>query len=293
MQNFKDKVAVITGAGSGIGRALAYDLAARGCHLALCDVNREGLAETAARAADHGVTVTHAIVDVADRAAMHAWADEVAADHGKVNLVVNNAGVALVAPLGTASYDDLEWIMGINFWGVVHGTKAFLPHLIAAGEGHIVNVSSVFGLFGVASQGAYNASKFAVRGFTDCLRQELDIMQCGVSATCVHPGGIKTNIARDARSCETIRVLGVQHEPDDGKFEKHALTTPARAARLILRAVEKNKRRARIGPDAVLLDWLVRLFPASYHPVVRMLLRLSMKKVPSELPAEAKAPADP
>ena len=292
MKDFRDKVAAITGAGSGIGRGLALTLAERGCHLALCDVNQAGLAETAALASEHGVRVTQAIVDVADREAVHAWADASAAEHGKINLVFNNAGVSLIASITAVSYEDLEWIMDINFWGVVHGSKAFLPHLIASGEGHIVNVSSVFGLFGVASQGGYNASKFAVRGFTDCLRQELDIMRCGVSATCVHPGGIKTNIARDARSCDSIQSLGYRYEKDDGRFKKYALTTPARAARLILRAVEKNKRRARIGADAVLLDLLVRWFPAHYHPMMQVLMRLSMHKLPAPIPEKAEAPAD-
>jgi len=291
MRDFKDKVAAITGAGSGIGRALALELADRGCHLALSDVNEEGLAETARRAQEKGVRVTQALVDVADREAMHRWASATADEHGKVNLVFNNAGVALVSSIGSVPYEKLEWIMGINFWGVVHGTKAFMPYLIDSGEGHIVNLSSVFGLFGVASQGGYNASKFAVRGFTDCLRQELEIMKCGVSATCVHPGGIKTNIAKAARACDSVRDLGVMHEPDDGKFEAHARTSPTRAARVILRAVEKNKRRVMVGPDAYVLDWLVRLFPAHYHPLVAALLRLSMRRVPPPQ-TEAEASAD-
>ena len=199
VKQFDDRVAAITGAGSGIGRALAVDLAGRGAHLALSDIDEAGLAETVARCEGRGVKVTARRVDVADRAEVEAWADEVVADHGRVNLIVNNAGVALTAEVDAMSYDDLEWLMGINFWGVVHGTKAFLPHLKAAGEGHVVNLSSVFGLLSIPTQSAYNAAKFGVRGFTDALRIELDAADCGVSATTIHPGGIRTNIVRNAR----------------------------------------------------------------------------------------------
>jgi NAD(P)-dependent dehydrogenase (short-subunit alcohol dehydrogenase family) len=183
-----------------MGRTLALELARRGCHLALSDVNEPGLAETAQMAGKLGVKVTTTKLNVADRDAVFAWADQVVADHGKVNLIFNNAGVALGAFAETASRKDFEWIMGINFWGVVWGTQAFLPHLRKAGEGHIVNTSSLFGLMAVPTQGCYNASKFAVRGFTEALRQELDMEKCGVSATCVHPGGIRTNIAPSRRT---------------------------------------------------------------------------------------------
>ncbi len=196
MKSFQNKVAAVTGAASGIGRALAIDLAQRGCRLAISDVNEAGLAETADLARAAGAEVAQQLVDVADRQAVQAWADSTAAEYGQVNLVFNNAGVALAASVKSLEYEDFEWLMGINFWGVVHGTKSFLPHLLEAGEGHIVNVSSVFGLAGFPGQSAYNAAKFAVRGFTDSLREELEMMNCGVSATCVHPGGIKTNIAR-------------------------------------------------------------------------------------------------
>ena len=199
MKQFEGRVAAITGAGSGIGRALAENLGAQGAHLALSDVNESGLADTVARCEGKGVRVTSQRVDVADRPAVEAWADSVVEDHDKVNLIVNNAGVALGATVESMSYEDFEWLMSINFWGVVYGTKAFLPHLKASGEGHVVNVSSVFGLVSIPTQSAYNAAKFAVRGFTDALRIELEIDPCGVSATTVHPGGIATNIAKDAR----------------------------------------------------------------------------------------------
>ena len=175
MKDFKGHVAAITGAGSGIGRALANELARRGAHLALSDIDDAGLAETVSQCEGFGVKITSQHIDVADRAAVYAWADEVVADHGEINLVVNNAGVALGATIESMSYEDFEWLMNINFWGVVYGTKAFLPYLKASGEGHIVNLSSVFGLISVPSQSAYNAAKFAVRGFTDTLRMELEI----------------------------------------------------------------------------------------------------------------------
>lgn len=259
MRRFDGRVAAITGAGSGIGRALAEELARRGAHLAISDVDDDGLVETVARCEGTGVKVTSQRVDVADRAAVHAWADEVVADHGSVNLVVNNAGVALGATVDAMSYDDLEWVMNTNFWGVVHGTKAFLPHLKAAGEGHVVNISSVFGLLGIPSQSAYNASKFAVRGFTDALRLELDIERCGVSATTVHPGGIRTNIARNARFDASVATVAGSPEAARRSFERVARTSPAKAARQILAAVEHDRRRALIGPDAKLLDLIARL----------------------------------
>ena len=168
MKQFKGRVAAVTGAASGIGRALAKDLARRGAHLALADIDDVGLAETVAQCEGLGVKITSQHLDVADRQAVYAWADRVVADHGAVNLVVTNAGVAMLgAMVESMSYQDFEWLMNINFWGVVYGTKAFLPHLKASGEGHIVNVSSAFGLISFPSQSAYNAAKFAVRGFTD------------------------------------------------------------------------------------------------------------------------------
>ena len=204
MKSFANKVAAITGAGSGIGRALALNLAQQGCHLAISDVNEAGLAETVKQAAAFGVKVTSQKLDVSNKDGVHAWADSVVAEHGKVNLIFNNAGVALGSTVEGMSYDELAWVMNINFWGVVYGTKAFLPYLKASGDGHIVNVSSVFGLCAQPTQSAYNASKFAVRGFTEALRQELDLENAPVSVTCVHPGGIKTNIAKAAKMNEQL-----------------------------------------------------------------------------------------
>src|SRR5580692_10974335 len=224
MKDFNNRVAAITGAGSGIGRALANNLARQGAHLALADIDDAGLAETVSLCEGYGVKITSQHVDVADRAAVEAWAEQVVADHGKVNLIFNNAGVALGATIESMSYEDFEWLMGINFWGVTYGTKAFLPYLKASGEGHIVNLSSVFGLLSIPSQSAYNAAKFGVRGFTDSLRMELEIERACVSSTTVHPGGIKTNIVRNMRSDDSIQSLtGSELESD--QFDKIALTT--------------------------------------------------------------------
>ena len=268
MENFAGRVVAITGAGSGIGRALAERLAGMGAHLALSDVNAAGLAETVRLASKPGITVTSQTVDVADREAMEAWADQVVADHGKVNVIVNNAGVAVGATVAGTTYEDFEWLMGINFWGVVYGTKAFLPHLEASGEGHIVNVSSVFGLIGVPSQSAYNSAKFAVRGFTEALRLELDIAGSPVSATSIHPGGIKTNIAKNARMNDSIADLGQDPVAAKGEFEKLFLTSPKRAAKSIIKAVRKNKRRALIGPDAYLFTLVGKIPPGLWMPIV-------------------------
>jgi short-subunit dehydrogenase len=278
MKNFKNKVAAITGAASGMGRTLALDLAGRGCHLALSDVNAKGLAETAQLATKLGVKVTTAQVNVADRDQMYAWAAQVVRDHGKVNLIFNNAGVALGATVETVKPEDFEWIMGINFWGVVWGTQAFLPHLKASGEGHVINTSSLFGLLAVPTQGTYNASKFAVRGLTEALRQELDMEQCGVSATCVHPGGIRTNIAMAARIDPAMAALGGGDvEAARKRFDKLLNTTTAEsAARQILRAVERNQRRVLVGPDAKFLDKVVRLFGSWYQPLTTMFAKKGM-----------------
>ena len=268
MEHFEGRVAAITGAGSGIGRALAVQLAERGCHLALSDIDETGLAETADLAGNAGTKVTTQRLDVAERQAVHDWADRVVADHGKANLVVNNAGVALGATVEGMSYDDLDWLMAINFSGVVHGTKAFLPHLKAAGEGHIVNISSVFGLLGIPSQSAYNAAKFAVRGFTEALRLELDIEDCGVSATTIHPGGIKTNIARNARIHESVSALGQEVLDASDGFERLFITTPERAGKVIIKAIEKDKRRALVGPDAHVINFVAKLSPTVYQRVI-------------------------
>jgi butyryl-CoA dehydrogenase len=263
MRRIEGRVAAVTGAASGIGRALAMELADRGAHLALCDVDEAGLAATVAACEGRGVKVGGHTVDVAERGAVESWADSVVADHGAVHLVVNNAGVALGATVEGADYDDLHWLVDIDFWGVVHGTKAFLPHLRRVDEGHIVNISSVFGLVSIPSQSAYNAAKFAVRGFTDALRMELEIDGGNVSCTTVHPGGIRTDIARNARVHHSAAPLagGRDHA---AAFDRIARTTPQRAAQRIIAAVERDRRRVLVGADAVAIDLVSRL-PAGLY----------------------------
>jgi len=279
MKTLAGKVCAITGAASGIGRALALELAGQGCALALADVDEAGLAACAAQARDRGVAVTSQRVDVADRALVYDWAEAVVRAHGRVHVVVNNAGVAHAGLIEETSDADLEWVMGINFWGVVHGTRAFLPHLKAAGEGHVVNVSSVFGLFAQPGMGAYNASKFAVRGFTEALRQELDLARCGVSATCVHPGGIRTNIARSARLGASVRQLtGADGEASRARFERALRTAPQAAAQAIVAGIRADARRVLIGADAWLLDQMQRSWPAGYQRLVGGVLALARSR---------------
>jgi len=274
MKSFANKVAAITGAGSGIGRALALELAAQNCALSLSDIDAKGLAETAKLLADSGVKVTTAKVDVSKLKQISAWAAKTATEHGKVNLIFNNAGVAAAGTVESLSYEDCEWITGINYWGVIYGTKEFMPYLKASGEGHIVNTSSIFGLFSQPSQSAYNATKFAVRGFTESLRQELDLLNNGVSATCVHPGGIKTNIAKSARTNASLRqITGSDAEQGKADFEKLFRTTPRQAARIILAGVRGDARRVLIGGDARAADLMQRLLPTAYQKLVTLAVR--------------------
>jgi NAD(P)-dependent dehydrogenase (short-subunit alcohol dehydrogenase family) len=267
MRDLRGWVAAVTGAASGIGRALANELARQGCELALSDVDAAGLEQTRAALCAAGTKVSASHVDVADRDAVFEWADDVAAQHGRVNLIANNAGVALGATIRNMTLDELEWLMGINFFGVVHGTKAFLPHLTRAGAGHVVNISSLFGLIGFPGQGAYNAAKFAVRGFSECLAMELAIEKSPIGVTCVHPGGIRTAIARNAR-------IGV-NEPNDQTreeiaegFDRIARTSAERAAEVIVAGVRRGKRRVLVGPDAQALSLLQRLLPVGYQRLV-------------------------
>ncbi|RYY78431.1 MAG: SDR family NAD(P)-dependent oxidoreductase [Moraxellaceae bacterium] len=277
MKDFNNKVAAITGAGSGIGQQLAILLAKQGAHLSLSDINEQGLAKTVELLNSYPVKVTTTKLDVANRDDFKAWAEQTVQDHGKVNLIFNNAGVALGSTVEGMSYDELEWMMGINFWGVVYGTKEFLPHLKTSGDGHIVNISSLFGLTAQPSQSAYNASKFAVRGFTEALRQELDIQNNGVSATCVHPGGIRTNIAMAARMNDSIRSLGMNPNTAGKQFNKLLRTPPEEAARQILEAVRNNDRRLLIGNDAKVIEMLQRIMPAGYQKVMAFGTKLQQR----------------
>ncbi|BBY05148.1 SDR family NAD(P)-dependent oxidoreductase [Mycobacterium noviomagense] len=261
MEGFAGKVAVVTGAGSGIGQALAIELARSGAKVAISDVDTEGLARTEERLKAIGAEVKADRLDVTEREAFLAYADAVNEHFGKVNQIYNNAGIAFSGDVEVTQFKDIERVMDVDFWGVVHGTKAFLPYLIASGDGHVINISSVFGLFSVPGQAAYNSAKFAVRGFTEALRQEMVLAGHPVKVTTVHPGGIKTAIARNAGAAE-----GLDREKLAEVFDKQlANTSPQRAARVILDAVRKNKARVLVGPDAKVLDVLVRLTGSGYQ----------------------------
>ncbi len=267
MKSLNDKVVVITGAGSGIGRALALNLAEKGAILALSDVDEEGLAETVVLAEKAGAPeVRSDRLDVADRAAFEAYADSVATEFGRVNVVVNNAGVALAGDFVDLEMKDIDWIIGINFWGVVHGSKFFLPHLIESGDGHLVNISSLFGLVSMPGQSMYNASKYAVRGMTEAIREEMLIAGNKVGVTAVHPGGIKTAIARNARVAEN-EDKGATAKLFD---EKLARMTPDKAAAIIVKGIERNQARVLVGIDAHLIHTFGKLAGSRYQDVIAM-----------------------
>lgn len=256
------QVAVITGAGSGIGRALAQLLDSRGCELVLADVNPTGLDETQASLKRKAMLHT---LDVSKREQIEALAAAVEQQHGRVDLVVNNAGVTVQDTVEHVSYEDLEWVMNINFWGVVYGTKAFLPAMLKRKSGVIANVSSIFGIVGWPLQSAYNASKFAVRGFTEVLWRELK--GSGVRAVTVHPGGIKTNIVRSMRFRRGA-TDGANHDSTTRLFDKMARTTPAQCAEIIVGGLERGDKRILVGADAVMLDRLQRTSPTGYPSVI-------------------------
>ncbi len=259
MGYFRGKVAAITGAGSGIGRALAQQLDAAGCRLWLSDIDDQRLAATRA-----GLSRPESCdiqrVDVADRAAVEAWAARVGEQSGQLDLLVNNAGVGLVATVQDMDWDDFHWLMNINFWGVAHGSRAFLPLLERSARGHLVNISSMFGLIGVPTQAAYNAAKFAVRGYTEALRHELEFTGSRVRVCCVLPGGVATDIARNARAAHPDSTPDTQHQ----FFMQHVRTSADVAAAQILRAAERGRPRLLIGRDARLLGLILRLFPVNY-----------------------------
>jgi NADP-dependent 3-hydroxy acid dehydrogenase YdfG len=261
MQGFAGKVAAVTGAGSGIGQALAIELARSGAKLAISDVDTEGLAATEERLKAIGAPVKADRLDVTEREAFQGYADAVADYFGTVNQIYNNAGIAFAGDVEASQFKDIERVMDVDFWGVVNGTKVFLPHLIASGDGHVINVSSVFGLFSVPGQAAYNAAKFAVRGFTEALRQEMAVAGHPVKVTTVHPGGIKTNIVRNMATVESVN----KDELSETFDKKLANTTPQKAARIILDGVRKNKARVLVGPDAKALDLIVRATGSGYQ----------------------------
>lgn len=275
MKDFTHKVVVITGAGSGIGRALAQRFSGAGARLALADNHAENLAETAHMLGD--VAVLTQTLDVADREAVYAFADKVKETYGGADVVINNAGVTFANSVEDSSYEDFEWLMGINFWGVVYGTKAFLPLLKEADEAAVVNISSVFGIIAFPGQAAYNASKFAVRGFTEALRHELAMEGSSVQAISVHPGGIKTNIASNARFYKDLDG-NTDHAQASADFAQVARTTPDKAAETIINGIKSHNPRVLIGTDAKIIDRVQRLSPVNYiKPLLVMMNRMRPK----------------
>ena len=275
MKSFGDKVVVLTGAGSGIGRALAVDLAGRGARLALSDVNEAGLAETVDLAKQAGAReIRSDRLDVADREAFRTYAQTVIDHFGTVNLVINNAGVALSGRINDLDWEDIDWIIGIDWWGVVHGTKFFLPALIESGDAHIVNISSLFGLVSMPDQAFYNAAKYAVRGFTEALREEMLIDGHNVGVTSVHPGGIKTAVARSAR------VSAKDDQAATAKFfdEKLAKMEPERAAEIIIKGIEKKQARVLVGLDAHVIHNFGKFTGSRYQDLIAFGAKYVMPK---------------
>jgi NAD(P)-dependent dehydrogenase (short-subunit alcohol dehydrogenase family) len=269
-------VAVVTGAASGIGRALAIRLAQEGASLAIADVKAEALNETFRMVkpinGSSGKVTTH-IVDVSDKGRVAAFASEVVEAHGRASLLINNAGVGLIGTAEQISIEDIEWLMGINFWGVVHGVKHFLPILRRQPQAHIVNVSSVFGIIGPVGHSAYAASKFAVRGFTEALRHEL--AGGNVKVSVVHPGGIKTSIANDARRGAGTDQAAVDRER--ALFNMAARTSPETAAERIVRGVLRDEERILIGPDAWAIDRIQRWAPVKYWRAMGKMIEMMAK----------------
>lgn len=277
MKTLKDKVVAITGAGSGIGRATALELASMGCPLALADMDEKGLNETAAQCCRYKVKTVGTVLNVADRNAVYKWAHATWQTFGKVNIIINNAGVSLAGTAEDVDYTDFEWVMNINFWGVVYGTKAFLPYLKQSGEGHIVNVSSLFGIIAFPTSCAYNASKFAVRGFTESLRLQMEIENIPVKATCVCPGGVVTNIVHSGRV-----TLNENWGLTDGRlfgeeFKSRARTTPRQAAVDIVNGIRNNRARILIGADAKVLDAVQRILPIHYQGIIARMVKRRFK----------------
>ncbi|MFW0797468.1 SDR family oxidoreductase [Gordonia sp. CPCC 205515] len=274
MKDFRDKVVVITGAGSGMGRDLAVKIGRMGAKLAISDLNPDGLALTEKLVAETGAPVHAQILNVAEREAVLAYAETVVAHYGTVNVIFNNAGIAHHGDIEHMEFKDIERVMDVDYWGVVNGTKAFLPHIIASGDGHIVNTSSLFGLLAEPGQAAYNSAKFAVRGFTEALNQEMIVAKHPVKVTCVHPGGIKTAIARNATAS------GDNDQQKSAEFFDRYLARMSSedAADVIIGGVRKNRARVLVGTDAKLLDLWVRIVASGYQGIVARVTGWALSK---------------
>lgn len=265
--SIKDSVAIVTGAAGGIGGAIAINLARRGCHLALADRNAEALAQTAQSARASGVSVSEHVFDIADAAAIAAFPDTVVAQHGRTNILINCAGVALGGTFAQVSLEEFAWLIEINFWSVIRMTKAFLPFLEQAHESQIVNISSLFGLIGAPGQSAYCASKFAVRGFSEALRHELELAGKNIGVTVVHPGGVRTGIAKNARLAAAMPQTDIDRMA--GTWEKLLRDSPESVAEVIVAGMERREKRILCGAEASRLDIIQRLMPVGYWEFMR------------------------
>jgi NAD(P)-dependent dehydrogenase (short-subunit alcohol dehydrogenase family) len=274
VKNLASKTAAVTGAASGIGRMLAVNLAKEGCNLALADLNAEGLKETAGLITDNVKVSTH-IVDVSIREQVFKFAEEAAKHHGGVDIIINNAGVVVADFLETIPLEDFKWLFGINFWGVVYGTMAFLPHLKKQPEGHVVNISSINGIVPNPCNGPYCSAKFAVKGYTETLAQEMH--GTNISVSCVHPGGIKTNIGRNAKVNRSL--YSISKEKAVELYDKEIFKTTAdKAARIIISGIKRNRRRIMVGNDAKVVDLIARIFPVGVVNLIAFITRRLMQK---------------
>jgi NADP-dependent 3-hydroxy acid dehydrogenase YdfG len=289
MKSFKDKVAVITGAGSGMGRYLAVLLAKDGADVSVCDVNEETLNETVEMLRKYNVSVSSHLLDVSDKEAIEALPGKVIEQHGKVDMVFNNAGVTTGTHFKDMDENNWDWVMGINFDGVINSTRAFIPHMVDSPEAAIVNTSSIFGMVAVPGQTVYHATKFAVRGFTESLAMEMNETNPNLQIHCVHPGHIGTNIAADARfdeenfnqdETQVSNSIFTRNAPKSqkemGDLFREGGMHPSKAAEIILNGVKKNKTRIFIGLDAKLLDLSQRIFPKHYHKTWALFMPLLM-----------------
>jgi short-subunit dehydrogenase len=275
MTAINGSAAAVTGAASGIGRALAIELAARGCDLAIADRDEAGLAATATELATSGRKVTTHRLDVSQAGQIQEFADAAAAAHPGLNIVINNAGVALLGQFNEIDMAQFEWLMNINFWGVVHGTRAFLPYLERQRAAHVVNISSIFGIIAPAGQTAYCAAKFAVRGFSEALRHELSMANSPVKLSVVHPGGIKTSIARNMRMGVAVTDNARRAEAIERFDNNFAKLTAQQAARIIIAGIEKNAPRILVGGDARFMDLLQRFRPGTYWNVLARRIKIA------------------
>lgn len=272
MKILKNKIVVITGAGGGIGRALALKFALEGCNLAISDINPDALQETAALLETTGTRIFSEVLDVSDRQSMERYPEKVTAELGGVDIVVNNAGVAVVSTVEEHSIEDYEWLMGINFWGVLYGSKFFIPYLRRSEEACIINISSIFGLVSMPNLSSYNAAKFAVRGFSESLQHELH--GTNIRVMCVYPGGVKTDFARKARFTSTPGKRKKSHQEFNRIFEKYSMSTPESTSRAVIKGLKKNKKRVLVGPDAVSGDFMARLMPVGHGWFIRLISAL-------------------